>query len=99
MQFSGVLEVDDKVTAAASGQYDSELGDSYSRVQPRFETGDTRYTWLNRRVGLVEGRVGRNEVWYRAFRAIQGWRGPDRAHQSVRPCTGRVLLPCYHTHG
>ena len=67
-----VLEVNDKITAAASGQHDSEYGDSYFVVQPRFETGDIRYAWLNRCVGLAEGRVGRNKVWYRAFRAIHG---------------------------
>ena len=72
MQFTGVLEVNDKITAAASGQHESEFGDSYFVVQPRFETGDVRYAWLNRCVGLAEGRVGRNKVWYRAFRAIQG---------------------------
>ena len=70
MQFTGVLEVNDRVTAAASGERESEYGDSYFVTQPRFETGDIRYAWLNRCVGLAEGRVGRNEVSYRVYRAL-----------------------------
>jgi hypothetical protein len=70
MQFTGVLEVNDRVIAAASGERVGEYGDSYFVTQPRFETGDIRYAWLNRCVGLAEGRVGRNEVHYRVYRAV-----------------------------
>lgn len=69
MQYSGVLEVNDRVVAAASGERPSEYGDSYFVLQPRFETGDIRYAWLNRCVGLGEGRVGQGQVDYRIFRA------------------------------
>ena len=69
MQFTGVLEVNDRVIAAASGERDAEYGDSYFVTQPRFETGDIRYAWLNRCVGLAEGRVGQGEVNYRIYRA------------------------------
>jgi hypothetical protein len=69
MQFTGVLEVNDRVIAAASGERSSAYGDSYFVVQPRFETGDIRYAWLNRCVGLAEGRVGRGEVSYRVYQA------------------------------
>lgn len=70
MQFSGVLEINGRVVAAASGERDGEYGDSYFVTQPRFETGDIRYAWLNRCVGLAEGRVGRGEVSYRVYRAL-----------------------------
>ena len=72
MQFTGVLEVNDKIVAAASGQHEAAYGDAYFVVQPRFETGDIRYAWLNRSVGLAEGRVGPNRVSYRVYRAAMG---------------------------
>ncbi len=71
MQFGGVLELNDLVVAAASGTREPEFEDAYFITQPRFETGDTRYTWLNRSVGLSEGKVGQNRAWYRVYRAIQ----------------------------
>jgi hypothetical protein len=72
MQFTGILEVNDRVIAAASGSTESDYDDSYFVLQPRFETGDGRYSWLNRCVGLGEGRVGRNKVYYRIYRAVKG---------------------------
>jgi hypothetical protein len=72
MQFTGVLEVNDRVIAAASGEREGEYGDSFFVTQPRFETGDIRYTWLNRCIGLAEGRVGRSQVHYRIYRALIG---------------------------
>jgi hypothetical protein len=72
MQFNGILEVNDRVVAAASGSTESDFDDSYFVLQPRFETGDPHYAWLNRCVGLGEGRVGRNKVYYRIYRAVKG---------------------------
>ena len=72
MQFTGVLEVNDNVTAAASGTREPDFDDAYFMVQPRFETGDARYSWLNRCVGLAEGMVGQNRAHYRIYRAIKG---------------------------
>lgn len=71
MQFTGVLEVNDLVTAAASGTRDPEYDDAYFVMQPRFETGDSRYAWVNRCVGLAEGKVGQNRAWYRVYRAVK----------------------------
>jgi hypothetical protein len=71
MQFLGVLDVNDKVIAAAQGSHEAEYGDAYFMTQPRFETGDSRYAWLNRFVGLAEGKVGVNRVDYRVYRAQQ----------------------------
>jgi hypothetical protein len=68
--FNGVLEVNDRVIAAASGQREGEYGDSYFYVLARFEAGDERYVWLNRVVSIAEGRVGRNSVGYRFYRPV-----------------------------
>ena len=72
MQFTGVLEVNDLVIAAASGEREPEFEDAYFVMQPRFETGDGRYAWLNRSVGLSEGKVGQNRAWYRVYRVVKG---------------------------
>ena len=71
MQFLGLLDVNDKVIAAAQGSYKAEFGDAYFMTQPRFETGDARYAWLNRFIGLAEGKVGVNRVDYRIYQAQQ----------------------------
>lgn len=72
MQFVGVLEVNDRVTAAWSGTLESDYDDAYFCAQPRFETGDARYGWLNRIVCLAEGKVGPNKVTYRIYRTVRG---------------------------
>jgi hypothetical protein len=72
MQFSGMLEVNDRVTAAWNGSHESDYDDAYFFAQPRFETGDPRYAWLNRIVCLAEGKVGPNKVTYRVYRTVKG---------------------------
>jgi hypothetical protein len=72
MLFNGVLEVNDRVVAAASGSREPDFEDAYFITQPRFETGDVRYVWLNRCLGLAEGKVGQRKVFYRVFRAVKG---------------------------
>ncbi len=72
MQFSGILEVNDRVVACWSGTLEPDFGDAYYVTTPRFETGDKRYAWLNRLVGLAEGKVGHNRVDYRIYRAVKG---------------------------
>ncbi len=72
MQFFGMVEITDRVVAAASGSREPDFEDSYFVIQPRFETGDARYAWLNRCVALGEGAVGRSTVSYRVYRAVKG---------------------------
>ena len=44
-----------------------DYGDIYFVTSPRFETGDERYTWLNRLVCVAEGRAGAGWVEYRVY--------------------------------
>lgn len=39
----------------------------YFRSAPRFETGDERYTWLNRIVAVTKSRTGGGGVTHRVF--------------------------------
>ncbi len=65
--YHGVLELNEKVAGALSKGEATEFGDTYFMTQPRFETGDPRYDWLNRIVAVAEGRVLPNAVEYRVF--------------------------------
>ena len=37
----------EKVQSATTGGNGTDYGDQYFRTNPRFETGDPRYAWLN----------------------------------------------------
>lgn len=69
-QYTGILILNEKVMAVLSGQAESNFGDTYFMTQPRFETGDQRYQWLNRIVAVAEGRVLRNAVEYRLYECV-----------------------------
>jgi hypothetical protein len=45
-------------------------GTLYFMTQPRFETGDPRYGWLNRVVAVAEGRLLPNAVEYRVYELL-----------------------------
>ncbi|MDK1023656.1 MAG: DUF3237 domain-containing protein [Gammaproteobacteria bacterium] len=51
--------------AAAAGE--TQFGDTYFMTQPRFETGDDRYRWLNNIVVVGEGRTLPNAVEYKLY--------------------------------
>ncbi|MCP5045076.1 MAG: DUF3237 domain-containing protein [bacterium] len=68
--YHGVLELNEKVLGALSSGEATEYGDTYFMTQPRFETGDPRYQWLNCLVAVAEGRVLPNAVEYRVFEVV-----------------------------
>src|SRR4051812_43799751 len=57
VQYFGVLVMNEKIKKALAQSGSSEYGDTYFMTQPRFETGNARYTWLNKVVAAAEGRV------------------------------------------
>jgi hypothetical protein len=70
IQYHGVLEMNEKVLGALSKGEPTDYGDSYFMTQPRFETGDERYAWLNKLVTVAEGRVLPNAVEYRVYALV-----------------------------
>ena len=66
-QYYGRLEFNEAVLAAFASKGDTDYGDSYFIVTPRFETGDERYAWLNDRVCVAEGRIKGGGVEYRCY--------------------------------
>ena len=67
MQYVGKMEYNDKTKAAALQGKGMDLGDTYFMTQPRFETGNEDYVWLNRIVAIAEGRLIENGVEYTIF--------------------------------
>jgi Protein of unknown function (DUF3237) len=56
----GVVEVTEDMAAILGGASNSvDYGDQYFFTNPRLETGDERYQWVNRAHFLGEGRLSR----------------------------------------
>ena len=70
VQYHGVLIINEKVGVALAEGRETQYGDTYFMTQPRFETGDPRYAWLNSIVAVSEGRVLPNAVEYRVFQVV-----------------------------
>ncbi len=67
VQYYGVLVLNEAVAKALSEGGETQYGDSYFMTQPRFETGDPNYAWLNSVVAVAEGRALPSAVEYRVY--------------------------------
>jgi hypothetical protein len=67
MQYYGVIAMDAKIVEALAAGRETQYGDTYFMTQPRFETGDPRYAWLNSVVAVAEGRALPSAVEYRVY--------------------------------
>lgn len=67
VQYYGVLEMNEAVNNAIGGGKPTDFGDTYFMTQPRVETGDPHYQWLNNIVAVAEGRVLKSAVEYRMY--------------------------------
>ena len=69
---TGVFVEDEKALDCFAAGGATEYGDVYFMTQPRFETGDPRYAWLNSVVAVGEGRVRPSAVEYRVYEVVNG---------------------------
>ena len=67
VQYYGVLVLNEGVAKALSEGGETQYGDTYFMTQPRFETGDPNYAWLNSVVAVAEGRALPGAVEYRVY--------------------------------
>ena len=68
-QYSGILQPSEKLMLAMTSGSGTDYGDEYFYSNPRFETGDPRYAWLNHTFLIGQGRaVPGFGVGYRVFR-------------------------------
>lgn len=69
VQYVGLLGMNDAVGAALQTGGGTEYGDQYFYTNPRFETGDDRYAWLNTTFFVGHGRLLAGAgVEYRVYR-------------------------------
>lgn len=72
VQYPGVIVFDATTQAAIAGGTATQYGDTHWVTQPRFETGDPRYAWLNRVMAIGEGRAVPGAVEYRVYECSGG---------------------------
>ena len=72
VQYYGVLVMNEKVVQALESGAETQFGDTYFVTQPRFETSDERYSWLNSVMAVAEGRTIPNAVEYRVYEVAGG---------------------------
>ncbi|MEL6387339.1 MAG: DUF3237 domain-containing protein [Pseudomonadota bacterium] len=69
VQYTGLLEMNDAFMGAAESGGGTEFGDQYFYTNPRIETGDERYGWVNTTFFVGEGRaLAGGGVEYRIWR-------------------------------
>jgi hypothetical protein len=69
IQYTGLLELNEAVQGALDGGVGTEYDDQYFYTNPRIETGDERYAWVNTTFFIGEGRMLPNlGVEYRVWR-------------------------------
>jgi hypothetical protein len=72
VQYYGVIVMNENVSAAFEQGGSTDYGDTYFMTQPRFETGDSRYKWLNGVMAVAEGCLKPGAVEYRVFELVNG---------------------------
>lgn len=70
VQYYGRVVVTDAVNQALQGSGETEYGGTHFFTQPRFETGDPRYAWLNQVMAVGQGRVRSGRVEYQVFQCV-----------------------------
>lgn len=70
VSYFGVLHLNDKVAQAIASGGSTNYGDTYFFTQPRFETGDARYAWLNGIVAIGQGKIAPHRVDYRVYQVL-----------------------------
>ncbi len=64
------MVMNDKIAQSLAKGTETDYGDTYFFTQPRFETGDERYAWLNSIVAIGQGRTIPGAVEYRVYQVI-----------------------------
>jgi len=57
IRYRGLLELNEAVRGAMASGAGTDYGDQYFFTNPRIETGDERYAWLNTTFFIGEGRI------------------------------------------
>lgn len=69
-QYTGLLEMNAAFQEARSTGGETAFGDHYFYTNPRLETGDPRYAWVNTTFFVGQGRATKEGVAYRISRYL-----------------------------
>lgn len=72
VQYYGVLVMNEQVNSALTRNGTTDYGDTYFMTNPRYETADKRYKWLNRIMSVAEGRLAPGAAEYQVFELMNG---------------------------
>lgn len=68
--YHGVIVLDEAIAQTLAEGGETQFGETYFMTQPRYETGDARYAWLNAAICVAQGRVLQSAVEYRVFHVV-----------------------------
>lgn len=67
VRYTGLYRFSDALTAALKAGGESAFGETLFHIQAQFETGDSRYAWLNETLAVGEGRETQSGVIYQLY--------------------------------
>lgn len=70
VQYSGVIELTPGIMAALAGEGETGFGEQYFFTNPRMQTGDERYKWVNSLFCVARGRLVPDKVEYEVFQVV-----------------------------
>jgi hypothetical protein len=69
MHYTGLVEQTERFKAAAEADQPTEWDEQYMRLSVTFDTGDARYSWLNKSLFIAAGRLlGTGRIEYAIYR-------------------------------
>jgi hypothetical protein len=69
MHYTGLVQQTARFAEAAEADEPTDWGDQYMRLSIRFETGASRYAWLNTSLFIARGRLlGTGHIEYQVYR-------------------------------
>lgn len=69
LHYTGLVEQTDAFIKAANENRETDWSDQYMRMIMTFDTGASKYAWLNQSLFVAEGRlIGTNEIEYAIYR-------------------------------
>ncbi len=70
VQYFGRIIMTPAFQAALAGEGETDYGEVQFFTNPRMETGDERYKWVNNVVAIAEGRLRQGRVEYQVYQAM-----------------------------
>ena len=69
-EYSGVIELTPGILSALAGEGDTDFGEQNFYTNPRMQTGDERYKWVNNIFCVAQGRLVPGKVEYEVFQLV-----------------------------